>query len=418
MFKRHISKIKPIVLFLFLVNVLFACSHKKTNESDFEKPTILLISFDAFRWDYPEKADTPNLDFLIKTGVRAKSLIPCFPTKTFPNHYSIVTGLYPANHGIIANNMYDPKMDERFSLGNRDAVRDSRWWGGEPIWVTAEKQGLVTAAFFWPGTETKIKNIQPKYWFPYDGSVPNEQRVDQVLKWLDLPEAKRPQFITIYFSHLDDVGHRANPDSKEVSEAIHHVDVLLGRLIDGLKTRNIFNKINLIIVSDHGMAATSRDKIIFLDDYIDISDVDVLEWTPFLALNPKHDSETIYDRLNKAHPHLKIFRKEELPDRFHYKNNRRIPAIIGLADEGWSISTHSYVDERPHYGEGGNHGYDPALKSMGATFIARGPAFKSGLVVEPFLNIHLYELMTAILNLPPAPNDGSLDSVRVMLQDN
>jgi predicted AlkP superfamily pyrophosphatase or phosphodiesterase len=405
-----------IILITFILSS--GCSFQNTTSKSLDgKPTIILISIDGFRWDYPEKTDTPNLRFLITTGVRAKALIPSFPTKTFPNHYTIVTGLYPENHGIIANNMYDPEMREKFSLGNQAAIEDGRWWGGEPIWVTAEKHDLITASFFWPGTETKIKGIQPTCWFPYDGGISNEERMRQVLSWLDLPSDKRPSFITVYFSSVDDAGHDGGPDSKEVITAIQEIDGVLGLLLQGLKERNILNKINIIIVSDHGMTAISSDRVIFLDDYIDLSNVDVIDWSPVLALNPKPGLEdAIYNDLVRAHPRLKIYRKEEMPLRFHYRKSPRIPAIIGVADEGWSIGTHETFKSKPYYFTGGNHGFDNQLPSMGAIFIARGPAFKSGLVVPAFQNIHLYELMAAVLNIEPAPNDGNLDSVRVMLR--
>ncbi|TDI92148.1 MAG: alkaline phosphatase family protein [Caldithrix sp.] len=406
-------RFSTLLLALFYFCQSFGCSVLKQDQ-----PTIILISIDGFRWDYPEKAETPNLDFLINSGVRAKSLIPCFPTKTFPNHYTIVTGLYPENHGIIANNMFDPVRNKHFKLSISEAIHDSTWWGGEPIWVTAEKQGLKTACYFWPGSETKIKGMLPTYYFNYDGQVPNEERIEQVVKWLDLPLDQRPSLITTYFSTLDNAGHTYGPDSKEVAEAIHYIDSVIGILLNGLKERNLLEKVNVIIVSDHGMAATRADQIIFLDDYIDLNGVDVVDWNPVAAINPRGvEEETIYQRLVNAHPKLKVYKKEEVPERFHFGKHPVTPKIVAIADEGWSISSRPYVDARTGYGDGGNHGFDDQLASMGATFIASGPAFKSGVMVEPFRNIHIYELMAKILDLLPAPNDGSLDSVRVVLRD-
>ncbi|MFQ5648863.1 MAG: ectonucleotide pyrophosphatase/phosphodiesterase [bacterium] len=388
-----------------------SCTYSKTPEQP-----IILISIDGCRWDMPDKAETPNLDFLIETGVRAKSLIPCFPTKTFPNHYSIVTGLYPGNHGVVANNMYDPERRKRFALSLRDAVQDPAWWGGEPIWVTAAKAGLVTASYFWVGTEAKIKGVQPTYWFMYDGTVPNEERVAQVLQWLDLPAARRPVFITVYFSTLDDAGHAYHPDSREVKRTMQSIDSVLGILLEGLAERKLLDKVNILVVSDHGMAATSSQRVIFLDDYIDLQDVQMVDWDPVAAMNPKPGKERrIYEQLRKAHPNLQVYKKEDTPARFHYNTHPRIPRLIVIAGEGWSISTRDRFREQPERFEGGTHGYDNRLESMGALFVAHGPAFKSGLTVGSFQNIHLYELMAKILNLEPAPNDGSLDSVRVML---
>lgn len=405
-------------IFLLLLFLITGWSCSENNKYLDGKPTVILISIDGFRWDYPEKTDTPNFDFLIQSGVRAKSLIPCFPTKTFPNHYTIVTGLYPEDHGIVANNMYDPNLHESFSLGNDSAIADSSWWGGEPIWVTAEKHGLISATYFWPGSEAKIHGYRPAYWVHYNDTTSQEARVKQVLNWLDLPKEKRPSFISAYFSLVDDAGHQGGPDSQAVVEAIKEIDRVLGLLIEGLQERGILNEVNIMIVSDHGMTAISPEHVIFLDDYIDLATVHVIDWSPILALNPKEgQGRTIYEKLHGVNAHFRLYRKEEMPLRFHYRDNPRIPALIGIADEGWSFGTHESFRTHPYYFAGGNHGFDNSLPSMGAIFIAHGPAFKSGFTAESFQNIHLYDLMTHILEIEPAPNDGRLDSVRVMLRN-
>jgi predicted AlkP superfamily pyrophosphatase or phosphodiesterase len=232
--------------FLFLLVIsLFVCGFLNTKQApqviDNLKPTVILISFDGFRWNYFDKVSTPNLNRLSETGVKAKRLIPSFPTKTFPNHYTIVTGLFPENHGIIANKMYDPKLNATFSLGDRKSVEDSRWWGGEPIWVTAEKQGQTSAILFWPGSETEIKGIRPTYWQKYDQSLAYDKRVQQALDWLDLPVAQRPTLIALYFDAPDTQGHSYGPDSPEVKNAIRKVDTTIGILLQGLKQRGILN---------------------------------------------------------------------------------------------------------------------------------------------------------------------------------
>ncbi len=378
--------------------------------------TLILVSVDGFRWDYPEKANTPNLDALMARGVRARALIPCFPTKTFPNHYTIVTGLYPEHHGIIANNILDPELG-RFRLSNREAVRDPRWWGGEPIWVTAEKQDVITAACFWPGSETAIKGVLPTYWYAYDGSLPNEARIQQLLDWLDLPEPKRPRLLTTYFSFVDDAGHEGGPDSEAVRRAIAEVDRLIGLLLDALRRRGRLEAVNLIVLSDHGMAAIDTSRVIFLDDYIDLEAVEVVDWNPVAAIHPvKADADTIYRKLAGAHPHMRVYRKAEIPARWHYRAHPRIPAIVAVADEGWSIVRRETFARRPEYAMGGNHGFDNALPSMGAFFVAAGPAFKQGVVVEPFSNIHLYNLFAHLLRVTPAPNDGDFAVVQPLLR--
>ncbi|UCF40156.1 MAG: alkaline phosphatase family protein [Gemmatimonadota bacterium] len=381
------------------------------------RSTVVLVGIDALGWDFLDKAPTPNLDRLVARGVRAERMIPIFPTKTFPNFYSIATGLYAEHHGIVANNMYDPEFDARFSLGDRDAVTDGRWWGGEPIWVTAEKQGLATAAFFWPGTEAPIQGVRPTYWKPYDGGVPNRERVAQVLSWLDLPEHERPSLVTLYFSDVDAATHDHGLDGPEVQAAIRGVDEMIGLLIAGLEERGLAERVNVIVTSDHGMADTEPHRMIIVDDYIDLAAVTVVDWNPVLAVIPRERMEAaVYEALSEA-MHLSVYRKAEIPDRFHYRDHRRIPPIVAVAAEGWSISSRSFYEERPGRYGGANHGYDNELLSMGATFIAAGPAFKQGAVVPPFENVHVYELLCQVLGLRPAPNDGSLEAVRGVLRE-
>ncbi|NBC18328.1 MAG: alkaline phosphatase family protein, partial [Bacteroidetes bacterium] len=349
-------------------------------------------------------------------GTRTEGLISAFPTKTFPNHYTIVTGLYPEHHGIIANNMYDPVFDASFSLGNREAVSDGRWWGGEPIWVTAQQQGLRSATLFWPGSEAVIQGHRPTYWLPYDGDMPGAARVAQVLDWLDRPADERPSFLTLYFSRVDSKGHWYGPDSDSTAQAIAEVDRYLGMLVDGLEARDLLGRMHLLVVSDHGMIATSSERVILLDDYIDLDDVQVVDWNPVVMLRPEPGREdSVYAALRQA-PHLTVHRKSEMPDRLHFDAHRRIPPIIGIADEGWVITTRARYEERPERYDGGTHGYDPQLRSMHGLFLGHGPAFDAGAVVEPFENVHLYNLMADLLDLRPAPNDGDATVARRLLR--
>jgi predicted AlkP superfamily pyrophosphatase or phosphodiesterase len=382
-----------------------------------DRSTVILVGIDALGWDFLDKAPTPHLDRLVARGVRAERMIPDFPTKTFPNFYTIATGLYNEHHGIVANNMYDPVMDARFSLGDRDAVMDGRWWGGEPIWVTAEKQGVTAAAFFWPGTESPIQGVHPTYWKPYDGSIPNRERVEQVLAWLDLDDDERPSLITLYFSDVDNASHDHNLDAPEVKEAIQGVDEMVGLLIAGLEERDLVDQVNVVVASDHGMADTEPHRMVIVDDYIDLSSVTVVDWNPVLALFPEAGMEdAVYEALSEA-MHLTVYRKEDIPDRYHYRDHRRIAPIVGVAEEGWSISSREFYQRRPGRYGGANHGYDNELLSMGATFIAAGPAFREGVVVPAFANIHVYELLCRVLGLAPAPNDGSLEVLRGVLRE-
>ncbi len=409
-----------LLLLLFVSAALLAgCSGSRSTSSENPElpPTVLLISFDGFRWDYPQRYETPHLDRLAEEGLRAERLVPVFPTKTFPNHYTLVTGLYPENHGIVGNTMYDPVMDAWFSLGNQEAVTDARWWGGEPLWVTAEEQGQIAATYFWPGSEAPIDGVRPTYWTPYDGSVPGEARVEQVLAWLSLPPAERPTLLTLYFSRVDSEGHEHGPEAPEVARAVREVDALLGQLLDGLAARGLTKEVNLIVVSDHGMTATSPERVILLDEYVDPGDVRVITYSPVLMLYPEEGkADSVFAALRGAHPHMAVYRKEDVPERLHYSAHRRIPPIIGIADAGWSISTSGYLEENPGRFAGGAHGYAPQAASMHGIFYARGPAFPEDVTIGRFHSVDLYALITEILDLEPAPNDGDPQAAHRLLR--
>jgi predicted AlkP superfamily pyrophosphatase or phosphodiesterase len=416
-----LMRIPILVLTLLLSAVLLAaCDATAEQPSDpgdasAYEPTVILISLDGFMPAYLERHDTPNLDRIADTGVRAEALITSFPTKTFPNHYTVVTGLYPANHGIISNNMYDPEMDERFGLSIRDAVMNPAWWGGEPIWVTAERQDVRAGTFFWPGSEAPIGGIRPTHWLEYQHNYPNEERVEKVLEWLDLPVEERPRFITLYFSEVDSRGHRFGPNSDEVAEAVVRADALIGQLMDGLAERGLLDVVNVIITSDHGMAETSPDRVIILDDYLNPRDLRIIDHSPVMMAEPTGISlAEALDALRQA-PHLRVFHRDSLPEEWHFAGHPRIPSLIAVADEGWEIASRSYFERNRDRYEGGTHGYPPEVSSMHAIFLAAGPAFVNGIIVEPFVNVHLYNLMAAILDLEPAPNDGDFEMVRPLL---
>jgi predicted AlkP superfamily pyrophosphatase or phosphodiesterase len=381
------------------------------------RATVVLVSLDGFRYDYLDLYPSPNLHRLMARGVRAP-LVPVFLTKTFPNHYSVVTGLYPVHHGVVDNTMYDPEFDATFRINDTLAVRDSRWWGGEPLWVTAQKQGRVAAAFFWPGSEAEIAGVRPRYWVRYNSRVPNPTRVQQVLDWLTLAEST-PTFVTLYMSDIDGVGHDSGPANPAVAAAILRVDSAMGLLLDGIDRRGLADRVNVIVVSDHGMSKTSPDSVMALDDYIQL---DLLAHTsggnPVFGLWPKPGMEdSVYAALRGKHPHVQVWRTHEIPIRFHYRAHRRIPPILALADAGWSITTRRRdVTEHPERFSGGTHGYDDTLAVMRAIFLAQGPAFRSGIVAPAFRNIHIYDLISSVLGLAPAPNDGSPDSTAALLR--
>ena len=251
-----------------------------------ELAPLILISLDGFRWDYPELADTPGLDRLIAAGVRAEGMIPVFPSKTFPSHYSIVTGLHPGHHAIISNNMRDPRWPEPFGLSERDQVNNPRWWDGEPIWVTAQKHGLRTAVYFWPGSEAPIHGMQADVWVPYDDSVTWEHRVDTALGWLELPAGERPDFVALYFEEPNSAGHRYGPEAAEALAAATAVDAAVGRLLEGLAAHGTLESTNIVVVSDHGMAQNAEERLIVIDDYIDLSREELFEFGALLQIFP------------------------------------------------------------------------------------------------------------------------------------
>jgi len=330
----------------------------------------------------------------------------------------MATGLYPQNHGIISNTMFDPRSGKWFRISDREAVEDPGWWEGEPIWVTAENQGMIAATFFFVGSETPVKGVQPTYWERFDASVPGNTRVDQVLAWLDLPIDERPEFIALYFGQVDGEGHANGPDAPEMAESVLEVDGYNGRLLDGLAERGIEDGVNVILVSDHGMSARSQSRVIALDDYMDMDEVDVINTSPVLMMNAKgNNASQIVEQLQGAHPELEVWMKRDVPERFHFRDHYRIPDIIGMVSEGWTIyRTREYMEENLSRLRGATHGYDPAALSMRALFVAHGPAFRENVKIEPFENIHLYALMAHILELDPAETDGSLDVLSPILK--
>ncbi|KAL2457331.1 Alkaline-phosphatase-like family protein [Abeliophyllum distichum] len=378
-------------------------------------PVVLLISSDGFRFGYQFKTNTPNINRLIVNGTEAElGLIPVFPTLTFPNHYSIVTGLYPAYHGIINNHFTDPYTGEAFTM----ASHEPNWWLGEPLWETVTNHGLKASTYFWPGSEVKKGswNCPKDYCMYYNGSVPFEDRVDNVLKYFDLPSSEIPVFMTLYFEDPDHQGHKVGPDDPQITEAVAGIDKMIGRLVRGLESKGVFEDVNIIMVGDHGMVGTCDKKLIFLDDlaqWIEIPKEWVQSYSPLLAIRPPSGSQPkdIVAKMNEGlnsgkvdnGQYLRVYLKEELPSRLHYSDSDRIPPIIGLIEEGFKVE-----QKRSKRQEcGGAHGYDNAIFSMRTIFIAHGPQFARGKKVPSFENVQIYNLVTAILNITGAPNNGT-----------
>jgi predicted AlkP superfamily pyrophosphatase or phosphodiesterase len=374
--------------------------------------TVLLVSIDGFRWDYLDRGLTPHLSRLAREGVRAEALVPVFPTKTYPNHYTIVTGRYPAKHGIIGNVLTAPDLGRRLSLWDRDAVRDARFYLAEPIWVTAERQGRRTAPLFWPGSAAPISGVLPTYAVAYESKMPDTARIAWMLQRLELPTEQRPVFLTLYFSLVDNAGHEYGPDAPQTDSAIASADGLIGRVMTGLERIGRAD-VDIVVVSDHGMTSTGPERVIWLDQFLAEDAMQVDEMSSLLTAWPAQGFEDSVRRALARAPHLKVYTPKQLAERWHL-DGPRVPPVVAVAEEGWTISRRTAKEPAPEIILG-NHGYDDALPSMRAIFLARGPAFRRDARVPAFRNIHVYPLLAQVLGIVPLPTDGSLDSVRAVL---
>lgn len=377
-----------------------------------EQPYTILISFDGFRWDYIDRGYSPNLQHLAEDGARTLSLKPVFPSKTFPNHYTIVTGQYSEGHGLIANNYNDPFSGERYSLRDQQAVREAKWYLGEAFWETAERQGVRSASYFWPGSEMNLSYRRASYFHHYEHERPYEARVQGVLDWLQLPDAQRPRFITLYFDAVDGAGHWFGPDAPETNSAIARVDSMLGMLVDGLQRLGLREQTNVIVVSDHGMTDIDSTRTIWVDDLLGDLECDIEDRGPLMLLTPQNASvDEVYQVLKKSENRFRVYTRETMPENFHFARHPFIPPVVLLADIGWSLATH----DRPVGGKG-HHGFDPNHLDMHGIFYANGPSFKKGYRSGTIHNIDIYPLLCAIYGIEPRLNiDGRLERVEFLL---
>ena len=403
---------KTLFLYLIVSLLLTSCTPEKTTET--EKPYLIIVSMDGFRWDYPDSVPTPSFDAIARMGIKAESMQAAFPSKTFPNHYTLVTGLYPNHHGIVNNSFYAPQFDEVYTISNREAVGNGKFYDGEPIWNTAEKQGLKAATFFWVGSEADIQGMRPSIWKNYDHHLDYYQRVDSVISWLSLPDEQRPHLITWYVPEPDGVGHGYGPHSSQVDSTIKRLDELLGYFMQKLSRHPLADKVNVIVTSDHGMENTSADKTLNL--YASLKK----HWVKHaLGGNPIYNiqaHEGFYDSVRLALENvegLTCYSNPDLPAYLNYGTNKRCLDFTVVADSAWSIITRK---PKKNYPNGGTHGYDIHNKNMNAIFYAYGPAFKKGYAHSSFKNVDVYPLMCQILGLRPAPNDGDFMNVKELLK--
>ncbi|GFO43553.1 ectonucleotide pyrophosphatase/phosphodiesterase family member 5-like [Plakobranchus ocellatus] len=389
----------------------------------FEKnPSLLLISFDGFRWNYLTRAELPNIQRIIREGVHATEGVKnVFDTSTLPNHWTMVTGLYPESHGVIGNFLRDVHIEKKFipKYIKADYHNDYRYYddGGEPIWVTNQFQGGRSGSVMWWGSENVVKWTQPTFQMPYDDNITFTERVDVMVKWLS--QENPVNLGLIYCFEPDHIAHTTGPESSNVTEAIKNVDVVVGYLLSELEKKDLLDDINIIITSDHGMTTTSNKTLIFLDDIINKNDYDILVDDNTISHIFPHEGklDDVYQPLKKAsqqkNSHFHVYLARDIPERFHMKNNPRIPPIVAFADLHYRLVANASRDD--DFPLAGCHGYDNEEKDMRPFFVAMGPSFRKGFSLSTFNIVDLYPLMCRLLGLKPAPNNGSLAVVSQFL---
>lgn len=387
---------------------------------DPEKPYLILISLDGFRWDYLDRFEAPNLKNFVNNGVKAVSLIPSFPSKTFPNHYTIATGMYPDKHGLLGNNFYNYDKSQTYNIRDRDKVEDGEYYGGTPIWVQAENSGIISASYFFVGTEANIQGKWPTYHYKFNDNVRNEDRVSQALKWLALPEKKRPHLITMYFSDMDKTGHRYGPNAdQDLQNTLLALDEVLGQLFRGIKSSGL--PVNVIIVSDHGMKDISVDHYIpvekIKDDelYFVINNGSIVN----IHLNDSSRIDSIYLELVRKQEHFKVYKTAEVPYFESIPTNKNWGTLQAIPDESYYFSDLRTIGiiKNTKSKIFGQHGFNPETTEMHGIFYANGPAFKTGYIIPSIKNIHIFPLMCSILGLDIPENiDGKLSEIEQVLR--
>jgi alkaline phosphatase D len=401
----------PMLLALYAAAQVITVDHGPNTAAQQAKPYVVMVSLDGFRYDYGHKYGAKHLLALGADGAIAPDgMIPAYPSLTFPNHYTLVTGLYPEHHGIIANNFYDPARKQRYSYRDPATNTDGTWYGGEPLWVLAEKQGMRTACFFWPGSEAEIDATRPTYYLKFDDRFPDEKRIDQVIAWLRLPPQERPHFITLYYSTVDHAGHQFGPNSPQTAAAVQHVDQLVGTLWADLAQLHL--PVDLVVVSDHGMEQ-EQGPWIDLSRYADLQNFT----TVGLLLYPNSEAaaEKAYQELKIKTDAFTVYRRRRVPAALHYDANPRQGDPVIIANGPYAIRAQAAAEGLPP--EPGVHGYDPRqVKSMRALFLAVGPDIRPGSTLAPFENVNLYPLLANLLGLKAPQVDGTLNVLSKILK--
>ncbi|ABI66170.1 Phosphodiesterase I [Maricaulis maris MCS10] len=413
-----------ILAIAMLTSLVAACSHLRAPSAEpvaaEAPPVVIMVGLDGLRFDAIDRHEAPNLRALAARGTRPERMVSAMPTKTFVNFYTLATGLYPEHHGMVSNSPYDRRLDETFS-NSGGSPQDPRWWGGEPIWITAEQQGLRSHIMFWLGSEVEIDGTRPTIWHPYEHEKPYEERIDEVLTWFDAPVAEQPRFAAVYMDHVDTVLHTNGVGTPQEAEAVARVDALVGQLIAGLEARGVMERTTLLIVSDHGMVDVSTERTIMIDTLADLDGLHIDEFASRYSPGPESfimgygdeaTVERIHAELQDAHPHMTAYRRQDMPEHWHFDHPDRGPDLFVLADPGWLIITSETDPENPYFTSlRATHGFDNLDETMGATFIGAGPIFPQGSRPAAFENVNVYGLIACALDLEPAPTDGSAEEV-------
>jgi hypothetical protein len=408
----------PRPLALLLALLLPGCARRVPTpddraRADGDRPVVVLVAFDGMRADYLDRQPLPSFARVAAAGVRARALIPSFPSKTFPNHYTMATGLVPGRHGIVANVFWDPRRRATFAIRDTAVKNDGTWYGGEPIWVTAERQGVRAAAAAYPGAEGAIGGVRPTAWLHYDETVHESTYVDSVAAWLRRPPATRPHLVALYVDDLDAAGHRHGPDAPQTDSAVAAADRLLGRLLDSLDASPVARRVNVVIVSDHGMARVPREQVVDIGAMADLRGVRVADPGPVLLLwfdgDPSAGSGQALRRrertraalaraLDSARVPARVWRREDTPPRWGVRGQPRAGDLLVVAEEGWVVTPRPVRD--PSVGQ---HGWDPASSpAMRGVFLAAGPNVVPLGTIAAFENVHVYPFLARLLGLRPA----------------
>jgi predicted AlkP superfamily pyrophosphatase or phosphodiesterase len=409
------------------VNPVLTSEHGPNTAEQQRKHYVILVSLDGFRYDYAEKYQASNIRALGAAGATApQGMIPAYPSLTFPNHLTLATGLYPEHHGIVANNFYDPARKQSYRLGDPATVTDGSWYGGTPIWVLAEQQGMRTACFFWPGSEAEIQGVRPSYYLKFDDKIPDRARVQQVLAWLRLPAERRPHLITLYFSEVDHAGHEFGPDSEQVRAAVQVVDKEVGVLREEVAKLNL--PVDMVVLSDHGMAKVQGEWIT-LEQYFPEAAAFEKIVSPGLYARTDADAQRAYEALRGKSDKFDVYRRAQMPAALHDDSSARSgdpiivtngPYLVRFSAAGQSSNM---MAPNARHDEVGAHGFDPArVPDVKASFFAAGPDIRSGVTLEPFENVNVYPLLAKLLgldisHLKTGPIDGDLRVLAPILKD-